>query len=95
MKKKLRIQELKIQSFITELDSSLAKTAKGGDDPDATTPVLSAASAVLASAVAYYTMISTLYGAISRPQSLFPYSGSTECTKITTTTTTTSAPHHP
>ncbi len=92
MKKKLRIQELKIQSFITELDSALARTAKGGDDPEATTPMISATSIVLGSVVAYYTMLSNLYGAISRPQSLFPYAGSTECTKITTTTTTTT--HH-
>jgi len=32
MKKKLNIDELKVQSFITELKPELAQTAKGGDD---------------------------------------------------------------
>jgi len=32
MKKKLNIDELKVQSFITELKPGHAQTAKGGDD---------------------------------------------------------------
>ncbi len=73
MKRKLRINDLKIQSFITELDSALAKTAKGGDD---------SASAVACPSITVYFVY---YGAA---QSWFP-GGSTDCTKITTTTTTT------
>ncbi len=82
MKRKLRIQDLKIQSFITELDSTLAKTAKGGDDSDATTQI-SVIPAPGIIPMPYYP---------GGAQSLFPYNGSTECTKITTTTTTTT--HH-
>ncbi len=86
MKKKLRIQELKIQSFITELDSALARTAKGGDDTDNTTTQLETISVIQ-----YPTMPPGELGYTSKAQSLFPYNGSEECTKITTTTTTT---HH-
>lgn len=31
-KKKLKLEELKVQSFITELQPDVANTAKGGDD---------------------------------------------------------------
>ncbi len=77
MKKKLRIHDLRIQSFITELDSAIAKTAKGGDDPSM--PIVVGDS--LISFCGYYN--------VPKDQSLFPYNGSAECTKITTTTTTT------
>ncbi len=79
MKKKLKIQELKIQSFVTELDSSSAKTAKGGSD---TVAVCWTAVTVAAS-----TAISSAYSAVSKAKSWWPYDNSTECTKITTTTT--------
>jgi len=40
MKKKLNIDQLKVQSFITELKSEHAQTAKGGND-DTTTLTIS------------------------------------------------------
>lgn len=36
MKKKLRIEELKVQSFVTELHPETARTAKGGDGEEST-----------------------------------------------------------
>ncbi len=83
MKKRLRIQDLKIQSFITELDSALAKTAKGGDET--TIPAETMISCLSSPPIGY-----PVYP--QQQQSLFPYNGSAECTKITTTTTTTM--HH-
>ncbi|MGO4294252.1 pinensin family lanthipeptide [Chitinophaga sp. RAB17] len=38
-RKKLKLDELKVQSFVTELSPELARTAKGGDD-DATKPLV-------------------------------------------------------
>lgn len=88
MKKKLKIQELKIQSFVTELDASTAKTAKGGSD----TVGVCGASVIITAITAVSGAVSTAYSVISKAKSWWPYDNSTECTKITTTTTTTAAP---
>ena len=73
-RKKFKIEDIKIQSFITELQPEIAKTAKGGKDSNSI-------SIVSADPLTTNT--------ISKAQSLWPYNNSTECTKITTTTTTT------
>ncbi|RFS26887.1 hypothetical protein DVR12_03635 [Chitinophaga silvatica] len=83
MKKKLKLDELKVQSFITELKPEIAHTAKGGDDAYTTTP-----QCVIASA-AVTALTWTIYTDYSKAQSWPPYGNSTECTKITTTTVTT------
>ncbi|WP_414648926.1 pinensin family lanthipeptide [Chitinophaga sp.] len=36
-RKKLKLEELRVQSFITELQPEVAQTAKGGDDDDSGT----------------------------------------------------------
>ncbi len=75
MKKKLKIQELKIQSFVTELDLSTAKTAKGGSLPFTTST--SDSNITVCGPVDYTT---------TRAKSWWPYD-SQACAKITTTTT--------
>jgi len=80
-RKKLKIQELKIQSFITELDPEIAKTAKGGDDTTFTSTFT-----ILESHV---TVCPTNPTNTNQTKSWFPYEDSAACTKVTTTTGTT------
>lgn len=80
MKKKLKIEELKVQSFITELKPDIARTAKGGED---STPIASSAPCTAVS-VAATALVWGAYTDISKANSWFPYNHSTECTKVTT-----------
>lgn len=82
-KKKLKIQELKVQSFVTELDPEIAQTAKGGEGEGSI-------SKTSAWSVSVYSVIE-VSKEITKAKSWFPYEDSTECTKITTTTGTTTA----
>lgn len=84
MKKKLKIEELKVQSFITELKPDIARTAKGGDDE-----MVNSTAPCYAVSVAATVAVWNVYTTISKANSLAPYNNSTECTKITSTTTTT------
>lgn len=85
-KKKLKIQELKVQSFITELDPEIAQTAKGGEGEG----TISKLSKTSAWTVSIYASIE-ISKEVTKAKSWFPYEDSTECTKITTTTGTTTA----
>lgn len=76
-RKKLKIQEIKIQSFVTELDPEIARTAKGGDGTTFT---------VLES---HITVCPTNPTNTNQTKSWFPYEDSAACTKVTTTTGTT------
>jgi len=77
-RKRLRIQELKIQSFITELDPEIAATAKGGVDIKSMTQN---------SQLTYCPTNPTHPG--NTTNSWFPYDDASGCTKVTTTTGTT------
>jgi len=72
-KKKLNIDELKLESYLTELAPEISATAKGGE----------------ASSLPCATAVSTAYSVVAQNQSWFPYNGSSECKQTTTTTTTT------
>lgn len=45
-RKKLKLEELRVQSFITELKSDVAHTAKGGDDDTTTGSLFSVEPAI-------------------------------------------------
>lgn len=89
-RKKLKIEELKVQSFITELQPDVAHTAKGGEGNESTTGCIASVVASIGSIKEGWD----IYTDVSKAKSWWPYDGSTACLKITTTQKTTHPPAH-